>query len=119
MDADAPRDLLGCFDELEDPRVQRTRLHRLDDIIAIAILADFAEDDCRVRTGHAAENLSRLRRIGLNLLKQEKTTKRGIAGKRLNLENNRLYLTQTITAPSYRPFNCVAPADKNRAVRKS
>jgi predicted transposase YbfD/YdcC len=43
----------------------------------------FAEDDCRVRMGHAAENLSRLRRIGLNLLKQEKTTKRGFAGKRL------------------------------------
>lgn len=39
MDADAPRDLLGCFDELEDPRVERTKLHRLDDIIAIAILA--------------------------------------------------------------------------------
>jgi len=23
MDADAPRDLLGCFDALEDPRVER------------------------------------------------------------------------------------------------
>jgi predicted transposase YbfD/YdcC len=39
MDADAPRDLLGCFDQLQDPRVERTRLHRLDDIIALAILA--------------------------------------------------------------------------------
>jgi len=39
MDADAPRDLLGCFDGLEDPRIERTKLHRLDDIIAIAILA--------------------------------------------------------------------------------
>src|SRR5690606_26427194 len=39
MDADAPRDLLGHFDDLQDPRVERTRLHRLDDILAIAILA--------------------------------------------------------------------------------
>lgn len=39
MDADAPRDLFGCFDELPDPRVERTRLHRLDDMIALAIMA--------------------------------------------------------------------------------
>ena len=39
MDADAPRDPFDCFDELEDPRVERTRLHRLDDMLAIAILA--------------------------------------------------------------------------------
>ena len=31
----------------------------------------FAEDQSRVRTGRAAENLSRLRRIALNLLKAE------------------------------------------------
>jgi hypothetical protein len=30
---------LAVFDELEDPRVERARLHRLDDIIAPAILA--------------------------------------------------------------------------------
>ena len=39
VDADAWRDLLGCFGDLPDPRVERTRLHRLDDMIAIAILA--------------------------------------------------------------------------------
>ena len=35
----------------------------------------FGEDDSRVRKGHGAENLSRLRRITLNLLKEEKTVK--------------------------------------------
>lgn len=39
MERQGPRDLLRHFDELEDPRMDRTRLHRLDDIIAIAILA--------------------------------------------------------------------------------
>jgi len=39
MDGQSQRDLLRCFDELEDPRMERTRLHRLDDILAIAILA--------------------------------------------------------------------------------
>lgn len=39
MDAKSPRGLLECFDELEDPRVDRTKDHRLDDLLAIAVLA--------------------------------------------------------------------------------
>ncbi|MDQ3230408.1 MAG: ISAs1 family transposase, partial [Pseudobdellovibrionaceae bacterium] len=35
-----------------------------------------------MRAGYSAENFSILRRIALNLLKQEKTSKRGIKGKR-------------------------------------
>jgi predicted transposase YbfD/YdcC len=42
----------------------------------------FREDESRVRKDNAPENLALLRRIALNLLKQEKTKKRGIAGKR-------------------------------------
>jgi predicted transposase YbfD/YdcC len=41
----------------------------------------FGEDDCRIRKGFGAENVSRLRRIALNLLKQEKTAKCGIKTK--------------------------------------
>jgi len=43
----------------------------------------FHEDPSRARIGSAAENLSRLRRLALTLLKQDKTAQVGIKGKRL------------------------------------
>ncbi len=41
----------------------------------------FAEDQSRVRSGYAAENLALLRHMALNILKSESTKKRGIKGK--------------------------------------
>lgn len=43
----------------------------------------FGEDQSRARIGHGAENLSRVRRLALTLLKQETTAKIGIKAKRL------------------------------------
>jgi predicted transposase YbfD/YdcC len=43
----------------------------------------FDEDQRRIRKGHGAENFSRLCRLGLNLLKRDKTVKAGIKTKRL------------------------------------
>ena len=52
----------------------------------------FGEDQSRARTGYAAENLATLRRLALNLLKRDKTKKRGIRGKQKNAGWSHRYL---------------------------
>lgn len=56
----------------------------------------FREDQSRARAGHAAENLATLRRLALNLLKREKTKKRGIRGKQLNAGWDHPYLLRLL-----------------------
>ncbi len=56
----------------------------------------FREDESRVREGKSAENLATLRHIGLNLLKQEKSSKRGIEGKRKKAGWDESYLLKVL-----------------------
>jgi predicted transposase YbfD/YdcC len=56
----------------------------------------FREDQSRARTGYAAENLATLRRLAFNLLKTEKTKKRGIRGKQLNASWDHAYLLRLL-----------------------
>lgn len=52
------------------------QLHWVLDVI-------FGEDQSRARSGYAAENLALTRRMAIHLLRQDKTSKRGIKGKLL------------------------------------
>jgi len=56
----------------------------------------FREDQSRARAGYAAENLATLRRLALNLVKREKTKKRGIRGKQLNASWDHAYLLRLL-----------------------
>lgn len=56
----------------------------------------FREDQSRARVGHAAENLATLRRLALNVLKRERTKKRGIKGKQLNASWDHAYLLRLL-----------------------
>jgi predicted transposase YbfD/YdcC len=58
----------------------------------------FNEDQKRVRKGHGAQNLSRLSRIALNLLKRESTARCGIANKRKNCGWSDDYLLKVLLA---------------------
>ena len=78
----------------EGPGVKfpRSTLHSLHWVLDIA----FREDECRKRKDHSAENFAMLRHITLNLLKQEKTCKRSIAGKRLLAGWDESYLEKVL-----------------------
>lgn len=59
----------------------------------------FNEDDCRIRVGDGAENFAILRRIALNLLKQEKSGKASMNTKRLKAGWSTTYLATVLGMP--------------------
>jgi predicted transposase YbfD/YdcC len=65
------------------------RLHWVLDIA-------FREDESRVRQGHADQNLAVLRRLALNLLRQEPTAKMGTKAKRLKAGWDHAYLLKIL-----------------------
>lgn len=76
--------------------VIRTHWHIENKVHWVLDLA-FREDECRVRQGHAAENLAVLRHIALNLLKQEQTAQMGIHNKRLRAGWDQDYLLKLLS----------------------
>ena len=58
----------------------------------------FREDECRVRTDHAPQNLATLRQLAVNLLRQEKTAKVGVKVRRLKAGWDLAYLEKVLAA---------------------
>jgi predicted transposase YbfD/YdcC len=57
------------------------------------------EDDCRIRTGNAAENFATLRRACLSRLKQERSAKMGVANKQRRAGWDETYLLTLLGLP--------------------
>jgi predicted transposase YbfD/YdcC len=51
----------------------------------------FNEDQCRIRTGHAAESMAIIRRFAPDLLRQDATCRLGIKNKRLRMTHDLNY----------------------------
>ena len=107
-----PRTILYHFRDLDEPRMYRTKRHNPLDIVAVTVCAvicgadnwvyveatrdhwgtenslhwvldmAFDEDESRVRTGNASQNLAVIRHMASNLLRNEKSVKVGIEAKR-------------------------------------
>jgi predicted transposase YbfD/YdcC len=60
----------------------------------------FREDDCRVRVGHAAENLAVVRHLALNLLRCEPSRRASVATKRLCAALDDSYLRSVLNGLS-------------------
>ena len=56
----------------------------------------FDEDQCRIRTGYAAENLATIRRLAINALKTDKSRKGGVRARRLQAAWDMDYLLDII-----------------------
>ena len=62
----------------------------------------FCEDESRIRSGNAAENINVVRHIGLNLLKQEKSCKMGVASKRKKCNYDEGYFCKVLSGLNVR-----------------
>ena len=58
----------------------------------------FDEDACRIRSGYAGENMAVIRQLAVNLLKQDKSSKKSIKSKRLTCGWEDDYLQKIISA---------------------
>ena len=69
---------------------------RVENALHWSLDVSFREDESRVRIGHAGQNLSLVRKLALNLLRQEKTAKVGIKAKRMQAGWSETYLLKVL-----------------------
>jgi predicted transposase YbfD/YdcC len=76
-------------------KVVRTHWH-IENQLHWVLDVTFREDDSRIRTGNAAQNMAVLRHMALNLIKQEQSSKRSVRGKRLKAGWDEDYLVKVL-----------------------
>ncbi len=77
---------------------QAVRAHwRIENSLHWVLDVSFHEDNCRIRSGYAAQNMALLRHIALNLLGQDKSPGRSIAAKRKRAGWDQAYLVKILT----------------------
>jgi predicted transposase YbfD/YdcC len=83
--------------------LQMTRAHwSIENSLHWVLDIAFREDESRLRKGNGAENFAIIRRIALNLLKQEPTAKIGVKNRRLKSGWDHHYLMRVL-APIFKP----------------
>lgn len=101
-DKAAVRYYLASFPITADAAIAATRAHwQIENSCHWVLDIAFREDECRLRKDHGAHNFAILRRIALNLLKHDTTTKVGVKNKRLKAgwdEDYLLHLLQPLLA---------------------
>lgn len=91
-----------CRDQDIDRFMQAVRKHwNIEINLHWSLDVSFKEDLSRVRIGNAAENLAIIRRVALNLLKQEKTSKVGITARRKRAGWDNKYLLKVLNADAH------------------
>lgn len=94
----ATRYYISSLENSADQYQKNIRSHwGIENKLHWALDVSFSEDSSRKRNKNAAQNYSVLLKIALNLLKNEKTEKQGIAGKRLKAGWNENYLLKVLS----------------------
>jgi predicted transposase YbfD/YdcC len=77
--------------------LKATRRHwHIENKMHWALDVAFGEDQSRIRAGHAAQNMATVRRLALNLLKQEESLSVGVKNKRLRAGWDHGYLRKVL-----------------------
>ena len=96
-DASQPRYCISSLAGSAEQLLAAIRGHRsIENSLHWTLDASFREDQRRVRKDHGPQNINTLRQIGHNLLKNERTLKAGIQGKRLNAGWDEDYLLKVL-----------------------
>ena len=86
------------YDEIKDFMNSARKHWDIEINLHWSLDVSFREDENKMRKGFSSENVGMIRRIALNLLKQEKTHKRGIECKRKRAGWDKDYLWRVLTS---------------------